>query len=89
MHAALALTAALAGGGEGQHIDVSLRESTTAWCSLFTLPLLRIEDPLTSGLVQGDAGVFTTADGRLLSLATFEDKFLACSLTWIGQSLCC
>lgn len=32
-------------------------------------------DPLESGLVQGDNDVFRTADGRLLSLATFEDKF--------------
>ncbi|MEU6016368.1 CoA transferase [Streptomyces sp. NPDC047515] len=75
MHAALALTAALAGDGEGQHIDVSLSESITAWCSLFALPLLAVEDPLSAGLVQGDNDVFTTADGRLLSLATFEDKF--------------
>lgn len=74
MHAALALTAALA-GGEGQHIDVSLSESVTAWCSLFALPLLGVEDPLAAGLVQGDNDIFTTADGRLLSLATFEDKF--------------
>ncbi|MDQ8702113.1 CaiB/BaiF CoA-transferase family protein [Streptomyces sp. LHD-70] len=86
MHAALALTAALGGGGggsegegggggEGQHIDVSLSESVTAWCSLFALPLLGVEDPLAAGLVQGDNDVFTTADGHLLSLATFEDKF--------------
>jgi crotonobetainyl-CoA:carnitine CoA-transferase CaiB-like acyl-CoA transferase len=75
MHAALALTAALADGGEGQHIDVSLSESITAWCSLFALPLLGIEDPLAAGLVQGDNDVFTTADDRVLSLATFEDKF--------------
>ncbi|MEU5998859.1 CaiB/BaiF CoA-transferase family protein [Streptomyces sp. NPDC047197] len=75
MHAALALAAALAGGGEGQHIDVSLSESITAWCSLFALPLLDVEDPLDAGLVQGDNDIFTTADGKLLSLATFEDKF--------------
>ncbi|MCX4984330.1 CaiB/BaiF CoA-transferase family protein [Streptomyces sp. NBC_00572] len=78
MHAALALTAALAGDRrdrQGQHIDVSLSESITAWCSLFALPLLGIEDPLAAGLVQGDNDVFTAADGRLLSLATFEDKF--------------
>ncbi|SEE30228.1 Crotonobetainyl-CoA:carnitine CoA-transferase CaiB [Streptomyces misionensis] len=75
MHAALALTAALAGEGEGQHIDVSLSESITAWCSLFALPLAGTEDPLAAGLVQGDNDVFTTADGRSLSLATYEDKF--------------
>jgi hypothetical protein len=75
MHAALALAVALAGRTEGQHIDVSLSESITAWCSLFTLPLMDIEDPLDAGLVQGDNDVFETADGRLLSLATFEDKF--------------
>ncbi|WP_426362337.1 CaiB/BaiF CoA transferase family protein [Streptomyces sp. E-08] len=75
LHAALALTAALAGDGEGQHIDVSLTESITAWCSLFALPLLGFDDPLAAGLVQGDNDVFATADGRLLSLATFEDKF--------------
>ncbi|MFI6942470.1 CaiB/BaiF CoA transferase family protein [Streptomyces sp. NPDC050418] len=75
MHAALALTVALTGDGPGQHIDVSLSESITAWCSLFALPLLGIEDPLAAGLVQGDNDVFTTSDGRLLSLATFEDKF--------------
>lgn len=74
MHAALALAAALA-GGEGQHVDVSLSESITAWCSVFALPLLETEDPMAAGLVQGDNDVFTTADGRLLSLATFEDKF--------------
>ncbi|MEU1228840.1 CoA transferase [Streptomyces sp. NPDC005828] len=78
LHAALALTAALAGDGEGQHIDVSLTESITAWCSLFALPLLGFEDPMAAGLVQGDNDVFTTADGRLLSLATFEDKFWHC-----------
>lgn len=75
MHAALALAAALAGNGEGQHIDVSLSESITAWCSLFALPLIGVDDPLDAGLVQGDNDIFTTADGRLLSLATFEDKF--------------
>ncbi|MFJ8827985.1 CoA transferase [Streptomyces sp. NPDC102467] len=79
MHAALALTAAVAADGdgdrEGQHIDVSLSESITAWCSLFALPLRGLDDPLTAGLVQGDNDLFTTADGRLLSLATFEDKF--------------
>ncbi|MFB7369279.1 CaiB/BaiF CoA transferase family protein [Streptomyces sp. NPDC056222] len=75
MHAALALTAVLSGSGEGQHLDVSLSDSITAWCSLFALPLRDIEDPLAAGLVQGDNDVFTTADARLLSLATFEDKF--------------
>lgn len=75
MHAALALTAALGTGAEGQHIDVSLSESITAWCSLFALPLRDIPDPLDAGLVQGDNDTFTTADGRRLSLATFEDKF--------------
>ncbi|MFG2625424.1 CaiB/BaiF CoA transferase family protein [Streptomyces sp. NPDC048473] len=75
MHAALALATALGAGGEGQHIDVSLSESITAWCSLFALPLRDIPDPLQAGLVQGDNDIFTTADGRRLSLATFEDKF--------------
>ncbi|MFE7107109.1 CaiB/BaiF CoA transferase family protein [Streptomyces sp. NPDC057575] len=79
MHAALALTAALGTGTgtrtRGQHIDVSLSESITAWCSLFALPLRDIPDPLEAGLVQGDNDTFTTADGRRLSLATFEDKF--------------
>ncbi|MEU1145273.1 CoA transferase [Streptomyces sp. NPDC005863] len=31
-----------------------------------------------AGLVQGDNDVFVTADGQLLSLATFEDKFWHC-----------
>ncbi|MCB5906186.1 CoA transferase [Streptomyces pinistramenti] len=75
LHAALALTAALGAEGEGQHIDVSLSESITAWCSLFALPLRDLPDPLEAGLVQGDNDVFTTADGRRLSLATFEDRF--------------
>ncbi|MYQ84561.1 MULTISPECIES: CaiB/BaiF CoA transferase family protein [unclassified Streptomyces] len=77
MHAALALAAALGAGTDtgGQHIDVSLSESITAWCSLFALPLRDLPDPLEAGLVQGDNDVFTTADGRRLSLATFEDKF--------------
>ncbi|MFG3528304.1 CaiB/BaiF CoA transferase family protein [Streptomyces sp. NPDC047917] len=75
MHAALALTAALGHDAVGQHIDVSLSESVTAWCSLFALPLRDIPDPLEAGLVQGDNDTFTTADGRRLSLATFEDKF--------------
>ncbi|MFD7621131.1 CaiB/BaiF CoA transferase family protein [Streptomyces sp. NPDC059802] len=75
MHAALALTAALGAETEGQHIDVSLSESITAWCSLFALPLRDVPDPLEAGLVQGDNDTFTTADGRGLSLATFEDKF--------------
>ncbi|MGP3634991.1 acyl-CoA dehydrogenase family protein [Streptomyces sp. 24-1644] len=39
------------------------------------LPFMAVEDPLDAGLVQGDNDVFETADGRLLSLATFEDKF--------------
>lgn len=75
MHAALALTAAIGSGHGGQHIDVSLSESITAWCSLFALPLREVPDPLEAGLVQGDNDIFTTADGRRLSLATFEDKF--------------
>ncbi|MFI5770578.1 CaiB/BaiF CoA transferase family protein [Streptomyces sp. NPDC051658] len=75
MHAALALTAALGAETEGQHIDVSLSESITAWCSLFALPLRDVPEPLEAGLVQGDNDTFTTADGRRLSLATFEDKF--------------
>ncbi|WP_406015503.1 CoA transferase [Streptomyces sp. NBC_00984] len=69
MHAALALTAALGAETEGQHIDVSLSESITAWCSLFALPLRDVPDPLEAGLVQGDNDTFTTADGRRLSLA--------------------
>ncbi|MEU7075126.1 CoA transferase [Streptomyces narbonensis] len=52
-----------------------VRHLLAAWCSLFALPLLGIEDPPAAGLVQGDNDVFTTSDGRLLSLATFEDKF--------------
>lgn len=75
MHAALVLAVDLMGEGEGQHIDVSLSESLTSWCSLFALPLRDTADPLDSGLVQGDNDVFETSDGRLLSLATFEDKF--------------
>jgi crotonobetainyl-CoA:carnitine CoA-transferase CaiB-like acyl-CoA transferase len=75
MHAALALAVALSAGGAGQHIDVALSESITAWCSLFALPLRDIPDPLEAGLVQGDNDIFTTADGHHLSLATFEDKF--------------
>lgn len=78
MQAAFALTVALAGAaatGQGQHIDVSLTESIAGWCALFALPLADGGDPLKSGLVQGDNDVFRTADGRLLSLATFEDKF--------------
>ncbi|MFE4720271.1 CoA transferase [Streptomyces sp. NPDC056728] len=78
MQAAFALTVALAGTaatGQGQHIDVSLTESIAGWCALFALPLADAGDPLKSGLVQGDNDVFRTADGRLLSLATFEDKF--------------
>ncbi|MFG2222621.1 CaiB/BaiF CoA transferase family protein [Streptomyces sp. NPDC048644] len=75
LHAALALTAALGSGADGQHIDVSLSESITAWCSLFALPLRHVPDPLEAGLVQGDNDLFTTADGHRLSLATLEDKF--------------
>ncbi|MCX5320339.1 CaiB/BaiF CoA-transferase family protein [Streptomyces sp. NBC_00120] len=78
MQAAFALTVALAGAaatGHGQHIDVSLAESIAGWCALFALPQADAGDPLKSGLVQGDNDVFRTADGRLLSLATFEDKF--------------
>ncbi|MFI5662459.1 CaiB/BaiF CoA transferase family protein [Streptomyces sp. NPDC051684] len=79
LHAALALAAALGDGGEGgrqgQHIDVSLSDSISAWCSLFAFQQLDIEDPLTAGLVMGDNALFTTADGQRLSLATFEDKF--------------
>ncbi|MFD0117373.1 CaiB/BaiF CoA transferase family protein [Streptomyces sp. NPDC058320] len=78
MQAAFALTVALAGAaatGRGQHIDVSLTESIAGWCALFALPMADAGDPLESGLVQGDNDVFRTADGRLLSLATFEDKF--------------
>ncbi|MFJ8931985.1 CaiB/BaiF CoA transferase family protein [Streptomyces sp. NPDC102364] len=77
-HAALALTAALGtdrADRAGQHIDVSLSESITAWCSLFALPMRDLADPLDAGLVQGDNDLFTTSDGRQLSLATFEDKF--------------
>ncbi|MFG2518357.1 CaiB/BaiF CoA transferase family protein [Streptomyces sp. NPDC048527] len=87
MQAAFALTVALAGAattGQGQHIDVSLTESITAWCALFALSPAAVGDPLESGLVQGDNDVFRTADGRLLSLATFEDKFWHSLRTALG-----
>jgi crotonobetainyl-CoA:carnitine CoA-transferase CaiB-like acyl-CoA transferase len=79
MYAAFALTVALASAersGHGQHVDVSLTEAVTAWCAPFALSLLDLDDPVgDNSMVHGDNDVFATSDGRLLSLATFEDKF--------------
>ncbi|GAA1943874.1 CaiB/BaiF CoA transferase family protein [Kitasatospora viridis] len=78
MYAALALAVAVPGArrtGRGQHLDLSLTEAATAWCAPFALAARDLADPTDSSLVQGDNDLFETADGRLLSLATFEDKF--------------
>ncbi|MCM2393399.1 CaiB/BaiF CoA transferase family protein [Streptomyces albipurpureus] len=78
MYAALALSVALASAeraGQGQHIDLSLTEAATAWCAPYVFPLRHLDDATDSTTVQGDNDSFTTADGRVLSLATFEDKF--------------
>ncbi|MFE2102375.1 CaiB/BaiF CoA transferase family protein [Streptomyces sp. NPDC059468] len=61
--------------GEGQHLDVSLHEAAAAWSGPFALPLLERAEPVDSPLVTGDNDVFTVADGRRITLATFEDKF--------------
>ncbi|MDX3753461.1 CaiB/BaiF CoA-transferase family protein [Streptomyces sp. AK08-02] len=61
--------------GEGQHLDVSLHEAAAAWSGPFALPLLERAEPVDSPLVTGDNDLFTTADGRRIALATFEDKF--------------
>ncbi len=78
MYAALALAVAIPGAqrtGHGQHIDLSLTEAATAWCAPFALGARELDSPTDSFMIQGDNDVFETADGRLLSLATFEDKF--------------
>ncbi len=78
MYAALALAAALPGArasGQGQHLDLSLAEAATAWCAPFALDVRELDDPTDTVMIQGDNDIFETADGRLLSLATFEDKF--------------
>ncbi|QQM20507.1 CoA transferase [Rhodococcus sp. P-2] len=78
MYAALSIAVALASvdkHGHGQHIDVSLAEAATAWCAPFALMIRDIGNPTDSPTIQGDNDIFETSDGRLLSLATFEDKF--------------
>ena len=78
MYAALALSVAIPGArqtGQGQHIDLSLTEAATAWCAPFALDARELDDPTDSFLIQGDNDLFETADGHLISLATFEDKF--------------
>ncbi len=74
MYAALAITVAASSAGStgaGQHLDVSLHEAVAAWAG----PLLPAADPIDSPLLTGDNDVFATADGRRITLATFEDKF--------------
>jgi len=88
MYAALSLAVALASvdkQGQGQHIDISLTEAATAWCAPFALMIRDIVDPTDSPTVQGDNDVFETSDGRLLSLATFEDKFWVEFRTALGD----
>ncbi|MGI5170864.1 CaiB/BaiF CoA transferase family protein [Spirillospora sp. CA-253888] len=78
MYAALSLTVAMLSArrsGQGQHLDLSLHDAATAWAAPMALMLPRDGSPVDGPGVMGDNGVFATADGRLLSLATLEDKF--------------
>ncbi|MFD7628575.1 CaiB/BaiF CoA transferase family protein [Streptomyces sp. NPDC059851] len=78
MYAAFATTVAVTAArttGEGQHLDVSLHEAAAAWSGALTPPLREDRAAADSPLVTGDNDVFLLADGRRISLATFEDKF--------------
>ncbi|MFC6879538.1 MULTISPECIES: CaiB/BaiF CoA transferase family protein [Actinomadura] len=78
MYAALSLAVAMMSAGRngtGQHLDLSLHDAATAWAGPAALSLAGLAAPSDSPLVMGDNSVFATSDGRLLSLATFEDKF--------------
>ncbi|MBO2457865.1 CaiB/BaiF CoA transferase family protein [Actinomadura violacea] len=93
MYAALSLAAAVTGArrtGTGQHLDISLHDAATAWAGGPALAAPGDASgtgaPGGGALVMGDNDVFTTADGRRLSFATFEDKFWIAFRTALGPA---
>lgn len=61
--------------GQGCHVDANLFDATCAW----TLPMLLASPPFASPAelphVMADSALYRSADGRLLAVATLEDKF--------------
>lgn len=61
--------------GRGQHVDAALFDATCAW----TLPMLlaspQVDHAAEFPHVMADSALYRTADGRLLAVATLEDRF--------------
>ncbi|WP_323123535.1 CaiB/BaiF CoA transferase family protein [Burkholderia alba] len=79
MHAALALSVAVMSArtnGRGQHLDVSIHDTTLAWTAPATWAS-RAQGSASSDApwVMPDNDLFETADGRHLALGILEDKF--------------
>lgn len=77
-YAALAITMAwmqARTNGKGCHVDAALFDATCAW----TLPMLlgspAFVHPADLPHVMADSALYRTADGRMLAVATLEDKF--------------
>lgn len=80
MHAALAILAAVQDAresGVGQHLDVSIHDTMTAWMAPALQAMNRPAGPEVAHLphVMPDNDVFETADGRHLALGILEESF--------------
>ncbi|AOK32684.1 MULTISPECIES: CaiB/BaiF CoA transferase family protein [Burkholderia] len=79
-HAALALAVAVMSArqnGRGQHLDVSIHDTTMAWVAPAAWAARKrgADAPPPSSLVMPDNDLFETADGRHLALGILENKF--------------
>ncbi len=80
MHAALAILAAVQDAresGVGQHLDVSIHDTMTAWMAPALQAMNGLAGPEVAHLphVMPDNDVFETADGRHLALGILEESF--------------
>ncbi len=80
MHAALAILAAVQDAresGVGQHLDVSIHDTMTAWMAPALQAMNGPAGPAVAHLphVMPDNDVFETADGRHLALGILEESF--------------
>lgn len=76
--AALALTMALMqarASGRGNHVDASIYDAIASWTAPMMLATPANAAPEQLSHVMADSALYETADGRLLSFGTLEDKF--------------
>lgn len=66
--------------GSGTYVDVSMTDGLVSWMSVFLAPLLNGEEPADIGAEPG-YGIFSCADGKLLTLSIAHED-------WFWSSLC-